>query len=135
MKGDAVVRVDGAVEVRIPRGTYSDAAVLRAVHRSTAGCFVQVEHEEPGTSVVQLRERRPGTDLERAGRQLLNDLLDEALREQVAAATEPVRHLILAQAFSKVNLLHPELDGQPGSGQAPPPPTAPPGDPHRAAHH
>lgn len=54
------------------------------------------------------------------------DLLDQDLRERIAEETGPLKNLILAQVFSKTNLLDP--DGETGDFQAEMRPTTPGGE-------
>lgn len=46
--------------------------------------------------------------------ELANEMVDQMLRQRLQEETEPIRRLLLAQAFSRTNIAHPELDeGEP----------------------
>src|SRR4051812_21549885 len=81
-------------------------AVKKAAYRFGGRCFARFELVGPTTVRVTLNPRLP-EEVERLVGEFRNEVLDQELRETVAAETEAVRNLILAQAFSKTALLDP----------------------------
>jgi His-Xaa-Ser system protein HxsD len=111
MAADPSVDIAGGVAtVRFQSPHYSPDAVAAASHLRTGECYVQIKTADDGFTLVELRPRGSMVNLEVAARQLANDALDQQLRARIAAQTEPIRRLIIAQAFSKANLFAPELD-------------------------
>ena len=110
MKG-SLSRTEGDTLVfSVELDTYGLDPLLKAAHKFTGRCYVHLEHEGRSKVLCRLRGKAQPAGDELAG-EFLNELLDQTLRARLAAATEPVRRVLLAQAFSKINLLHPELDG------------------------
>ena len=107
---DFLLRDSDSILIRLQPILYGSDSVLRAAHRFTDRCYVHIEQGADGSLDCRLRLKHPGGDLEAIAGEYANELLDQALRSRVRAETEAVRSLLLAQAFSKVNLLHPELD-------------------------
>ena len=105
------IRDDGdGVVFRIDAGVYGAIAILAALHRFTARCFVHVEREPGGLLLCRVVPRSPGNSGRDLAGQLANEILDQTLRHRLQEETEPIRRLLLAQAFSRTNILHPELD-------------------------
>lgn len=109
---DAPTALSGALPavVRLPLDVYGEEAVLRAAHTFSGRCFVALEKEGERVMVCRLTPRVPLENLAHIAGEFQNEVLDQVLRARIAGSTEPVRRLILAQAFSRTNLLHPELD-------------------------
>jgi His-Xaa-Ser system protein HxsD len=105
------VRIDacGAI-IGVQPGVYGIEPILRAVHRFTDRCYVHVERQDQQLVLVRLQARNSTQNLHALAGQLCNDILDQSLRASVATATEPVRRLVIAQAFSQANLMRPDLD-------------------------
>ncbi len=106
---------DTTAEVAIPVDTriYTENAVLKSAHRFTSRYFVRLESSE-GHIVVHLCPKLKGDDLEHGVGEFLNDLLEQRLRDIVAAETSGIRDLIMAHALSRTNLIRPDLeDGEP----------------------
>lgn len=105
------VRVEGrAALLRLQLALYSSDAILAAAHRFTGRCFVHVEEEPGGTMLVRLQSRGSLDNLETIAGEFANEALDQSLRIKLRMETEPIRRVLIAQAFSKANLLHPILD-------------------------
>lgn len=89
---------------------YRLAAVKKAAYRLAARCTAVLGTPEDEKLPVTFTFK-PGTD-EVAGREAVRlffeELLDQDLREHVADETAPMRALILAQAFSKTDLIRRE---------------------------
>jgi His-Xaa-Ser system protein HxsD len=55
--------------------------------------------------LLSFREETSQADIDRAIRDLKNEVLDQDLRERIKAETAPIRNLILAHAFAKTGLI------------------------------
>lgn len=98
---------DGAIETTIDLRTYRLTAIKKAAYRLANRCTAILGAASGDTLPVTFRFR-PGTSETSAievVRAFFEELLDQDLREQVAEETAPMRTLILAQAFSKVDLI------------------------------
>jgi His-Xaa-Ser system protein HxsD len=96
-------RVQVAVDLRIYRLTAVQKAAYRCAERCTAVLGSPDEHKLPVTFVF-----RPETlekDALEAVRLFFQELLDQELREQIGGETRAIRALILAQAYSKTDLI------------------------------
>jgi His-Xaa-Ser system protein HxsD len=82
---------------------YSESVVFRACHEFTGKCFVDVSRSGPDVLIVKFLKQESGTDLGRVQREFVNALLDHRVREEVERITEPIRRLIVAQAFGEAD--------------------------------
>lgn len=105
------------VEVRIQREVYDLDTIAAAAHRFTDRAYVDLSHDGDSRTICRLRPKSSLENLERLAGEFANELLDQKLRARLAEQTEPIRRLLIAQAFSRTNLLHPELDDD-SSGRA-----------------
>lgn len=99
--------------MRFDLGVYDRDAILAAAHRFTDRCHVHVERDSDTTMLCRLRTKRTLDNLESLAGDFLNETLDMQLRQKLLRETEPIRRLVIAQAFSKVDLIHPEYDADP----------------------
>lgn len=97
----------GQVALTLDTRVYRLAAIKKTAHRFADRCASLVGSPEGHTLRVTLAFK-DGVQ-EGAAREVVRaffiDLLDQELREEVAAETGPMRALILAHAFSKTDLL------------------------------
>jgi His-Xaa-Ser system protein HxsD len=101
----------GAVAMELDATIYSVGAVLRAGYKLTDRAYVHIARDEESDHlIVSLLARDSRSDLGALAGELTNEMLDQRLREMVAAETAAVRELIFAQAFSEGNLLDPDRD-------------------------
>lgn len=98
---DGTIRT--TIDLRVYRLTAVKKAAYRLADRLTASMASHDEHSvavtftfKTGTNESTARE---------AERLFFQELLDQELRESIAAETAPLRTLILAQAFSKTDLI------------------------------
>jgi His-Xaa-Ser system protein HxsD len=98
------------VAFRVDPGLYGERSILEAVHRFTGRCFVHVDRESDGRLLCRVVPRAKGANARELAGALANEILDQSLRQRLQEETEPIRRLLLAQAFSRTNILHPELD-------------------------
>jgi His-Xaa-Ser system protein HxsD len=93
----------------LAKSLYRPTAVKKAAYGFTNVADVHLEDGGDET-IVHLRPRTAGAADETLIGQLVNEALDQDLRETIAAETSGIRDLVLAQAFSEVSVFHPELD-------------------------
>lgn len=91
--------------IRIDLSVYRLSAVKKAAYRFSGSATANLA-VDGGHAVVSLTPTSSSSppDLAQA---FLRELLDQELRELVAEETAQVRNLILAQVFSRTNLLDP----------------------------
>jgi His-Xaa-Ser system protein HxsD len=99
------------VAVRADLRIYGEEAVLKAAHRFGDRCHVHLERHE-NAIVCRLRPKRPLENLDSLAGEFSNELADQSLRARLLEQTAAVRNLLLAQAFSGLNLIRPELDDE-----------------------
>lgn len=86
-----------AIEISLPAGMYSKDVVVRAAHRHSHACFVEVVPEEQAFK-IRLTPRSEDADAASIRGQLNNDLLDESLRESVRTQTGAIQEVLLRAA-------------------------------------
>jgi His-Xaa-Ser system protein HxsD len=91
---------------------FSLLAVQKACHRLSNKASFNIRPLAEDIEV--LIESKPGTTPELLASELRTEVLDQQMRETVRAETMGVRNLILAHAFSRTGLIHP--DGHAPSG-------------------
>jgi His-Xaa-Ser system protein HxsD len=89
----------------IELAVYPLDVVLRACHTLTARCFVFSRLSGSGTVLVTFAPREAGEALDELAGEFSNALLDHCLRARIAAETQAVRDLLVAQAFCEADLL------------------------------
>jgi His-Xaa-Ser system protein HxsD len=100
----------GGVLVRMQIALYGRDAILKAAHRFTDRCSVHLEETTDGEILCQFQVQGDPAAAEPFVAAFVNEALDQSLRAKLAEQTEPIRRLLLAQAFSRHNLIHPDFD-------------------------
>jgi len=75
--------------------------------RHLCGFFSILIEESEKSTVVSLKPTATCQNPDEAAGQFCNEVLDQELREEIAAETRGVRDLLLAHAFSKTSLIVP----------------------------
>jgi His-Xaa-Ser system protein HxsD len=102
---------DGSICVYFDKSTYSLTALKKAAYKFTdrASVLICNQDNQPEASTVEVRfsfsSEKTGDFKQKAIHDFCNEVLDQDLRETIAAETEATRNLILAQAFSQTSLL------------------------------
>lgn len=96
--------------VTVDTSIYSLKAVLKSAYSFTARAYLHLQYRDATVIEVRIRPKRATEDPESVVFDFLNDLIDQRLRDLIAAETEQTRDLILAHALSKTCLLAPELE-------------------------
>ena len=86
---------------------YRLGAIKKAAYRFGDRCHVQIKPVDKTRVAVILQSKRTLDNVAFLTGEFQNEVLDQELREVVAAETEAVRNLILAQAFSRTSLIDP----------------------------
>jgi His-Xaa-Ser system protein HxsD len=99
---------NGTQSVRFASSAYSLDAVKQAAYKFAKTCGVVLQCDEKYTEATISFFDDKISELERSKLvgAFCNEVIDQDLRESIAAKTESIRNLILAQAFSKTNLLN-----------------------------
>jgi His-Xaa-Ser system protein HxsD len=97
---------DGTLVVRLDRAVYRLSAVKKAAYKYGGFFSILIEESEKST-VVSLKPTATCQNPDEAAGQFCNEVLDQELREEIAAETRGVRDLLLAHAFSKTSLIVP----------------------------
>jgi His-Xaa-Ser system protein HxsD len=98
---------DNTVRIDLDLTVYRLSAVKKAAYRLAAECTIALGSPDRDYLPVSFMfEPGVGEKVTAAAiRSFYQELLDQELREQVAQETAPLRALIIAQAFSKTNLI------------------------------
>lgn len=99
--------VSDVIALVIDLRVYRLSAIKKTAFRMADKCTAVLGSPDDYLLPLALRFK-PGTSESAAGevaRTFFQELLDQELREQIAEETNSVRTLILAQAFSKVDLI------------------------------
>jgi His-Xaa-Ser system protein HxsD len=97
--------INGAVEVSFAAATTSTDAIQRAAYRFSDRFSCELFPGEE-THLCRLRPigEAPAGEIE----SFRTEVLDQTLRERIRKETEPIRTMILAQAFSRTGVVDPE---------------------------
>lgn len=95
------------VKKTIDTRSYRLVAVKKAAYRVANRCTIELGSPQGEQIPLTLSFRGDPSDaeVEEAVRLFHQELLDEELRAAIREETEPLRALILAQAFSRANLI------------------------------
>lgn len=101
------------VALEVDTSLYALAAIQRAAYKFTDRCVVLLTPSGTTRVTVTLSTTAADADLDALVGAFCNELLDQQLRETLAASAGPLRELIVAQAFADADLLA-EDDESPG---------------------
>jgi len=90
---------DGTITLLLDAVLYPLGAAQKAAHAFTGLCFVSLTKDDEEVVRCHLRLKQGVTHEDLVGA-FLNELLDQQLRVRLRQESEPIRRLILAQAFS-----------------------------------
>ena len=90
-------------EFRVDLTLYSESVVFRACHEFTGKCYVEISRAGVDQLLVKFAKQQAAGDLGIIKREFENALLDHRIREELERTTEPIRRLIVAQAFGEAN--------------------------------
>jgi His-Xaa-Ser system protein HxsD len=100
-----VQRTADGTSITVGLDVYTLDAVLRACHAFTARCYVFVRMGEGQTAIVDFAARDEGAALMNIAGDFSNALLDYQLRAAIAAETQSIREILVAQAFCEASFL------------------------------
>jgi His-Xaa-Ser system protein HxsD len=102
-------QADGTLVVRFDRAVYRLSAIKKAAYKY-GGFFSTLIEESEKATVVSLKPTATCQNPDQAAGEFCNEVLDQELREEIAAETRGVRDLLLAHAFSKTSLIDSEME-------------------------
>ena len=91
------------IELLVDLTLYSESVVFRACHEFTDKCYVEVSRDGVDQLLVKFAKRQGTEDVGTIKSEFANALLDHRIREELERTTEPIRRLIVAQAFGEAN--------------------------------
>lgn len=102
---DAAPDRSGSVELSFDAASHSVDAIQRAAYRFSdrLSCELTSGENEHRCVLTAVGD----ADLGALGADFRTEILDQVLRERIRRETEPIRTMILAQAFSKTGLVDP----------------------------
>lgn len=104
--GAAVRFEDGALRLTLSTEIYSIAALLRSCYWLTDRCYVHLFPAGNGhVEVTLLSKNGEGSETSTISWEFLNGLVDNQLRVSIQQETAAVREMIVAQAFSDVDVM------------------------------
>jgi His-Xaa-Ser system protein HxsD len=104
--GAAVRFEDSALRLTLSTEIYSIAAILRSCYWLTDRCYVHLAKANEGQVEVTLLAKSGGeSETSATAWHFLNDLIDQQLRVSIQQETSAVRDMIVAQAFSDVDVI------------------------------
>lgn len=97
---------DETASLRVDLRVYTLDALFATCYLFTDRCYLYLNPEEDMSAiVVQFARKLADCDLAAIAGQFSNELINQRVRNDVAAATRAVRELIVAQAFAEADLL------------------------------
>jgi His-Xaa-Ser system protein HxsD len=95
-----------SISLRVDLRVYPLQALFATCYVFTDRCYLHlVPEEDMSVIVVQLARKLAECDLAAIAGEFSNELINQRVRNDVAAATKAVRDLIVAQAFAEADLL------------------------------
>jgi len=94
-----------SVELTFDAASHSADAIQRAAYRFSDRVSCELTSGEDEHRCVLTAVGAP--DIDALVADFRTEILDQVLRERIRAETEPIRTMILAQAFSKTGLVDP----------------------------
>jgi His-Xaa-Ser system protein HxsD len=106
--------VDGRrVALELDLSLYSIGAIRAASYKFTDRCYVYLALGDTARTVIAVlaaKETHASLAVDSLLGEYINEILDQQIRESLAAEFGPLQDLIAAQAFAEGNLLDPERD-------------------------
>ena len=105
--GPEVELVNGQIDLVLDLRNYRLSAIKKAAYRFAdrfTAVLGSIEHDQIAVS-LRFPPRATEPIAQESTRRFFQELLDQELREQIAEQTDPIRTLILAHAFSRVDLI------------------------------
>jgi His-Xaa-Ser system protein HxsD len=82
---------------------YGRAAVFRACYTFTDRCYLLLRPGAGEEIVIEFRAKEADTDLDQVLGEFANELIDQRVRDDLAAQTKGIRDLIVRQAFAEAD--------------------------------
>jgi His-Xaa-Ser system protein HxsD len=106
--------IDGRrIALELDLAVYSIGAIRAASYKFTDRCYVYLALGDAASTVIAVlaaKETSATLPVDSLLGEYVNEILDQQIRESLAADFGPLQNLIAAQAFAEGNLLDPERD-------------------------
>jgi His-Xaa-Ser system protein HxsD len=94
------------LDICVNLSLYPLAALFRVCYWFTDRCYLFLTcNEDHSVVTVHFAPKTPANDLAIVAGEFSNELINQKVRLDVAAETQPIRELIVAQAFAEADLL------------------------------
>jgi His-Xaa-Ser system protein HxsD len=100
---------DGSLVAKFDRHVYRLSAIKKAAYKYGGLFHILIEDSDEFIAVT-LKPTDACQDENVAAGEFCNEVLDQELREEIAAETNGIRDLLLAHSFSKTSLIDLELE-------------------------
>jgi His-Xaa-Ser system protein HxsD len=100
------------VKVHLQTQIYRLSAIKKAAYQFADKSFIHIVESESASVTVEMKRKSHSIDMGDLAGSFCNEVLDQELRELVAQETEPIRNLLLAQAFSCTSLIDPSGEAE-----------------------
>jgi len=92
--------------VCIDTSIYPLGALFRTCHVFTDRCYLFLSADSSDAVItVSFARKKPACDLTTVAGEFANELINQKLRMDIAAETQTIRELIIAQAFAEADVL------------------------------
>jgi len=101
------IESDGSAKIVFDLSLHTDTSIKKAIYKFASDLSSVLEKKSESKLIAHVHFK---SEIESSEKMLLlsalcNEVIDQDLREKIFAETEATRNLILAQAFSRTNLL------------------------------
>jgi His-Xaa-Ser system protein HxsD len=97
---------DESLCVSVDTTVYTTDALFKACYTFTDRCYLFLSPtENPRVIKVRFAPKSSECDLAVTAGEFCNELIDQRVRQQIAAETGAIRELIVAQAFAEADLI------------------------------
>ena len=97
---------DDTLSIFVDTRVYPLKVLFRTCYLFTDRCYLFLEPHEGSAAVkVEFARKSHNADLRWIAGEFGNELINQKVREDIAAETRPIRELIVAQAFAEADLL------------------------------
>lgn len=104
-KSESTISKDGEIPISFCLSVYTETAIKKAALKFADLCSVHLsKNENVVTATLSFSSEKSSETRDQVRNALINEVLDQELREKISSDTEPLRNLILAHAFSRTGL-------------------------------
>lgn len=104
-KSKNTIGTDGGISISFCLSLYSETAIKKAALKFADLCSIHLsKNENEVTATLFFAGEESSQTRDQIRNALMNEVLDQDLREKISSDTEGLRNLILAHAFSRTGL-------------------------------